>query len=540
MKRTKWLSKYGAGGKVKDNPALHKQSTDEVPTRNYVPELPAVSPLLYRGIPGNLPPKNQMSDEELSKYTFDKRAQDNAKNDPSVFSPKFYKKDWQGRDWRDKLDDMGTDLQTRANLKNDNWLDDFNPANWVTDMAGNLAKAPKKAQQDNSVMPYVSAIGEPLAWGTAEKAVFEPLMSKLFPKAAPKSTPPPEEPQYGNWAPRSKGPVRLRSEMTPTITNPNPADWPEINPGQHLDAHGYPIKPNETDVSISNNTGGWDPTTSNPWSDTNIGKGYKRPAKLGILGNTKLTPSEQFKRIEFTNKTEGSTATEQLLENANNHQDVMNNPKLQNDIKNVIQERRMRNTLFPGKSDNGLINSLKKRFALEDDDVVRALDQYNPSSPATKYKSQELDEAIKHLNEQSNHYDLIAPKNKPNTFPINERVGFQEEQAKYFSSQPSNEQLINNSSWASEANWKDFGQEMRGGMKQMNLDPANEQEVEIFRKLHMANMKDRALNQYKPTGIDVFKHMSQQKYGGTIGAAALSQDNKKYGGAIRKKWLEKY
>jgi len=321
---------------------------------------------------------------------------------------------------------------------------------------------------------------------------------------------------YAKWAPRSKGPVRLRSEMTPTITNPNPADWPEINPGQHLDAHGYPIKPNETHVSISNNTGGWDPTTSNPWSDANIGKGYKRPAKLDILGNTKLTPSEQFKRIEFANKTEGSTATEQLLENANNHQNVMNNPKLQNDIKNVIQERRMRNTLFPGKSDNGLINSLKNHFAMEDDDVVRALDQYNPSSPATKYKSQELDEAIKHLNEQSNHYDLIAPKNKPNTFPINERVGFQEGQAKYFSSQPPNEQLIENNSWASKANWKGFGQEMRGAMKQMNLDPANEQEVEIFRKLHMENIKDRALNQYKPAGLNVFNHMSQQKYGGKI------------------------
>ena len=359
---------------------------------------------------------------------------------------------------------------------------------------------------DNIVNPMVQMYGYDQLANVAKEG-FVKFMQNRAAKQAVEEIPS----SYGfplNTIKNTKGTTGM-----PTLTEPT-----QLNKEQEI-LQRFGLDPNKTRIPDGENhisMGNWDPTTTNPWSYDNITKSAEniRPKKLDILGNDKLSPLDQFNRIEFANKMTNQNALETLSENANTHQDIMNNPEFQKNIQELIQERRMRNTLFPGKSDNGLINSLKNHFAMEDDDVIRALDNYNPSSKATRYKSSAIDDALKQFNEQSNHYDLLAPKNKPNTFPIKETVGFQDGQAKYFSSQPSNEQLIENNSWADKVSWKDFGKEMRGSMKQMNLDPNNEQEVEIFKRLHKSNIQQRSLDQYKPAKIDVFNDMSQQKLGG--------------------------
>lgn len=125
-------------------------------------------------------------DKEIRKELQEQYARDRFNADPSIVNPEYWQTDpVTGRTPQQRLDDMGTDLQTRVFRGGTDFIDNnFNPAVWIAGMAGNLAKAPLKAQQENSVMPYVSAIGEPLAFGAGEEIV-EPYIKKAFVAAKP-------------------------------------------------------------------------------------------------------------------------------------------------------------------------------------------------------------------------------------------------------------------------------------------------------------------------------------------------------------------
>jgi hypothetical protein len=124
--------------------------------------------------------------KEAAQYLKDKAAQQRAQEDPSMFTPSFWTEDpVTGRRPEDRLYDMGTDLQTRVFQTGNKTYDSYlNAPGFMSHMAGNLAKAPLKAKQENSVMPYVSAIGEPLAVGTVE-GVVEPYAKKAIEKLTP-------------------------------------------------------------------------------------------------------------------------------------------------------------------------------------------------------------------------------------------------------------------------------------------------------------------------------------------------------------------
>lgn len=130
--------------------------------------------------------KAKIEDKETLQRMKDKAAQQRAESDPSMFNPSFWKEDpMSGRTATQRLEDMGTDLQTRVFQTGNKTYDSYlNTPGYIAHMAGNLAKAPAEAQRQNSVMPYVSAIGEPLLLGTGE-AIAEPYVKKAIEKLAP-------------------------------------------------------------------------------------------------------------------------------------------------------------------------------------------------------------------------------------------------------------------------------------------------------------------------------------------------------------------
>jgi hypothetical protein len=128
----------------------------------------------------------KIEDKETLQRMKDKAAQQRAESDPSMFNPSFWKEDpMSGRTPQQRLYDMGTDLQTRVFQTGNKTYDSYlNTPGYIAHMAGNLAKAPAEAQRQNSVMPYVSAIGEPLLLGAGE-TIAEPYVKKAVEKLAP-------------------------------------------------------------------------------------------------------------------------------------------------------------------------------------------------------------------------------------------------------------------------------------------------------------------------------------------------------------------
>lgn len=125
-------------------------------------------------------------DKETRKELQEQYARQRFADDPSVINPAYWQTDPQtGRTPQQRLDDMGTDLQTRVFRGGTDVIDNLNPGVWVAGMAGNLAKAPLKAQQENSYTPYLSALGEPLAWGIGEELIA-PYVNKAVGKASQK------------------------------------------------------------------------------------------------------------------------------------------------------------------------------------------------------------------------------------------------------------------------------------------------------------------------------------------------------------------
>lgn len=127
--------------------------------------------------------QERITGREAAKGLQEQYARERFADDPSVVNPAYWQTDpITGRTPQQRLSDMGTDLQTRVFRGGTNWLDNLNPGVWMAGMAGNLAKAPLRAQQENSAMPYVSAIGEPVLWGAGEQLVA-PYLKKIFGKA---------------------------------------------------------------------------------------------------------------------------------------------------------------------------------------------------------------------------------------------------------------------------------------------------------------------------------------------------------------------
>jgi lysozyme len=76
-----------------------------------------------------------------------------------------------------------------------NTFDDYiNPLAWFGGMASRLGQAPYQAEQTNSIMPYVTSIGEPLLVGAGERVIGDllkgiPIGSKAIPAITPAITP---------------------------------------------------------------------------------------------------------------------------------------------------------------------------------------------------------------------------------------------------------------------------------------------------------------------------------------------------------------
>lgn len=115
----------------------------------------------------------KIEDNDTRQRMKDKAAQQRVVNDPSMFNPSFWKEDpMTGRTSTQRLEDMGTDLQTRVFQTGNKTYDSYlNGPGYIAHMAGNLAKAPAEAKRQNSVMPYVNALVEPLAIGAGEKLI---------------------------------------------------------------------------------------------------------------------------------------------------------------------------------------------------------------------------------------------------------------------------------------------------------------------------------------------------------------------------------
>ena len=69
--------------------------------------------------------------------------------------------------WREVLAKTTQATGDKFRFSNEpNFFDDYvNPAVWVGGMASNLGQAPLRAQQEDSYMPYITAVGTPLAVG---------------------------------------------------------------------------------------------------------------------------------------------------------------------------------------------------------------------------------------------------------------------------------------------------------------------------------------------------------------------------------------
>ena len=69
---------------------------------------------------------------------------------------------------RENIAEMAQGLESKFRVSDEpNFFDDYlNPANMIGEMASNLGQAPLQAEQTDSYMPYVTAVGTPLAVGT--------------------------------------------------------------------------------------------------------------------------------------------------------------------------------------------------------------------------------------------------------------------------------------------------------------------------------------------------------------------------------------
>ena len=221
-----WQSQFNGSGKVwRDGGWLERYqqggtSGREVQTKNYIPQLPPIDPAFIRYANE---PQTQMQD-------YDK-----------------VKEQAQQMPWRDKV---RSGLQYAQNtLSKASPLGDLESipvsvANSIVGSALNLSDPKSYNQYANADQPwYDRAINMAIPMA-ADMAPFLPYGKGAKPIGESSwKTPPPSEPQYGNWSgtPRSNVPAPLRPEMEPTITTPNPDDWPIINKGTELDNHGYPV-----------------------------------------------------------------------------------------------------------------------------------------------------------------------------------------------------------------------------------------------------------------------------------------------------------
>jgi hypothetical protein len=118
--------------------------------------------------------------EEERKRVAERKSAVAAKDKGSAFKlPSGETKKYSDMSAREKMYVSGKALEQRGRFNEDKeaWYDDFaNPINWITSAAGALGTAPYEAQQSGSVMPYVSAIANPLMIGAGG---FDPLGSAM-------------------------------------------------------------------------------------------------------------------------------------------------------------------------------------------------------------------------------------------------------------------------------------------------------------------------------------------------------------------------
>ena len=82
---------------------------------------------------------------------------------------------------RENMAESAKGLESQFRVSDEpNVFDDYvNPASWIGKMAANLGQAPLRAQQENSYMPYVTSIGEPLVAGAVGE-IISPYVSQAL------------------------------------------------------------------------------------------------------------------------------------------------------------------------------------------------------------------------------------------------------------------------------------------------------------------------------------------------------------------------
>jgi len=110
------------------------------------------------------------------------------KGDTHFTFPNGDYKPYKDMNFREKsyVEGLALDQDTRLNQDEDSPIDFFNPLHILGSMGKGLAQAPYEAQQQNSILPYVTGIGTPLAMGalgglkpnTSKPVLSEPIITR--------------------------------------------------------------------------------------------------------------------------------------------------------------------------------------------------------------------------------------------------------------------------------------------------------------------------------------------------------------------------
>jgi len=282
------------------------------------------------------------------------------------------------------------------------------------------------------------------------------------------------------------------------------------------------------------------------WDGNQHTSGYSSPIENSFVGKSMSsyengTPwygnlkykNRGLLNIMRQNADEGWTASLKLQEDANRFVDngiLPNNLSQSNDllyknwedIDKEINVREAFNIGIPKKpqSNNPLVNkviSYIPQTSLTDKEVYNLLDNYNP----TKFNTHDY-AGLKELQNMMHEDRMAATYMYPKAMQERSLIGPVKFDERMNQKRLANnaiyhpkEQIINNNDFLNKASWQDLGNEYRGVMEQLGLDPIIESDVNKFRNIKLSEKNKEAFTVH-PYSMDLFKGMSSQKMGGNI------------------------
>jgi hypothetical protein len=171
-KKQQELLKKEKAGKLKallENPPVFKKKTFEEKVKENVKEKPRAVVKESTAVKNynNADKFSKVARNKTDKEIADERKAIRKKSDANVLN-QYSTEILKGDNWtRQNLSDAALGLESKFRVSDEpNFFDDYlNPFNMVGNMASNLGQAPLQAEQTDSYMPYVTAIGAPLTVG---------------------------------------------------------------------------------------------------------------------------------------------------------------------------------------------------------------------------------------------------------------------------------------------------------------------------------------------------------------------------------------